>query len=248
MNFEKRVYEQEFYLNDTDDTIIDYIKLHRKDIPNLSIQNIAKDLFISPNAIMRMAKKLGYSGFSELKFSLQKEHNPTELDTVEKRVLDKLPQNIIKSFDMIDEKSLKDFIDDIIKSKKILFAGIGDSTYFCESFGRNLRCANKKVEYFHQIHDIEYASKSYTDRDLVIIISASGQIERLIRLAEKVKKQGSLVYCITHFGNNPLNEVCDKQLCFWGERHIVHGYNVTDRSGLMMLINLICEEYWSINY
>lgn len=76
MDFEKRVYEKEFNLNDTDDSIIEYIKSRRADIQNLSIQNIAKELFISPNAIMRTAKKLGYSGFSELKFSLQKENNP----------------------------------------------------------------------------------------------------------------------------------------------------------------------------
>lgn len=247
LNFEKRVYEQEFNLNDTDDTIIEYIRTNKKDIPKLSIQNIAKDLFISPNAIMRTAKKLGYSGFSELKFSLQKEQDPYQLDTVEKRVLDKLPQNIMKSFDVIDEIALNSLLKAIKVSEKILFVGIGDSTYFCELFGRHLRCANKNVEYFQQIHDIEYAAKSYTSDDLVIVISASGSIDRLINIAKNLKSKGVSVYCITHFGSNELSKVCDVQLCFWGERHIVQGYNVTDRSGLMMLIHLICKEYWIFN-
>lgn len=70
MNFEERVYEHEWQLNETDDDIIDYIQKHKSDIMKLSIQKIAADLYIAPNAVMRLSKKLEYSGFSELKFSL----------------------------------------------------------------------------------------------------------------------------------------------------------------------------------
>lgn len=244
MNFEKRIYEKEFNLNDTDDSIIEYIKSHKVDIQNLSIQSIAKELFISPNAIMRTAKKLGYSGFSELKFSLQKENNPQELDTVEKRVLDKIPQNIIKSLDVVDEIKLKELIENMKRANKILFAGIGESVYFCEIFGKNLRCVDKNVEYFQHIHDIEYTANTYTENDLIIIISASGTVQRLIDLSIKSKNRNIKTFCITHFGTNPLSEVCHGQICFWGEKRVVQGYNVTDRSGLMMVIRLICEEYW----
>ncbi len=233
MDFEKRIYQQEFHLNDTDDSIIEYIQKNQDNIQNISIQNIAKDLFISPNAIMRMAKKLGYSGFSELKFSLHQENNPTQLDTIEKKVLDKIPQNIIKSLDVIDDVVLKQLIDAMVEANKILFAGIGDSVYFCEMFGRNLRCVDKTVEYFHQIHDIEYMVNFYQEGDLIIIISASGNIERLVRLAKKAKINRSTVFCITHYGQNLLSEVCDGQLYFWGEKRVLKGYNVTDRSGLI---------------
>lgn len=129
-------------------------------------------------------------------------------------------------------------------ANRILFAGIGDSVYFCELFGNNMRCVDKKVEYFNQIHDIEYTAKSYTKDDLIIIISASGSIQRLIDLGINAKGKDVNVFCITHYGNNPLSEICDGQICFWGEKRVVQGYNVTDRSGLMMVIRLICEEYW----
>ncbi len=73
MNFEQRFYEKEFKLNDTDSSIVEYILEHRSEIDKLAIQKIASDLFISPNAVMRLSKKLGYSGFSELKFALHNE-------------------------------------------------------------------------------------------------------------------------------------------------------------------------------
>lgn len=244
MDFEKRVYDQEFRLNDTDDSIIEFIRKHRSDFQTISIHKLAEALFISPNAIMRTAKKLGYSGFSELKFSLQKEDSPEDVRTVEHRVLDRLPQNIVKSMDVLDDNVLKKFVEAMAEAKKILFAGIGDSVYFCELFGRSVRCLEKSVEYFQQIHDIEYAARHCTPEDLIVIISASGTPERLVNIAVESKKKKIPVYCITHYGDNLLSRNCDEQLCFWGEKRMVNGYNMTDRSGLMMLVRLVCEEYW----
>ncbi len=245
LTFDERASQLELKSNDTEDSILDYIRKNRAEIQNISIHKVASDLFISPNSIIRTAKKLGYSGFSELKFAIQNEDNPEELHTASNKVLDKLPQSIAKSIDVLDDNAIKKLIDKIISSDKILIAGIGDTVYFCEYFGRYLRCLNKKTEYFAQIHDIEYFSNFYESNDLVIIISVSGQSERLIKLAKKLKetKPNLQIFCITHYGQNPLSAVCDEQICFWGDKRIVNGYNVTDRSGLLMLIKIICEEY-----
>ncbi len=244
MTFEERIYDQEFKLNDTDDSVIDYIRENRSDLQNLSIQNIAKALYVAPNAIMRVAKKLGYSGFSELKFSLQQEDNPSDLQTVEKRVLDKIPQNIVKSLDVIEEADMYALVASMLAARKIVFAGVGESVCFCELFGKYLRCMDQKVEYYPQIHDIEYAVSHCEAGDLVIVISASGNTERLVALAKNAQARGIGTACITHYGKNALSEACEHHLCFWGEKRIANGYNVTDRSGLMMLIRLICEDYW----
>ncbi len=244
MIFEKRVYQHEFKLNDTDDSVVDYIRKHRADLHHISIHKMAEDLFVSPNAIMRTVKKLGYSGFSELKFSIDKEIHGSQDKSAEKRVLDRIPQNIVKSIDVLEQDSVDLLVDAMWKAEKILFAGIGDSIYFCELFGRSLRCMDRKVEYYTQIHDVEYATRNLQKGDLIIILSASGTPKRLIDIALTAKDKEATSCCITHYGNNPLSEVCDMQLCFWGEQRIVNGYNMTDRSGLMMAIRLICEEFW----
>lgn len=56
--------------------ILEYIKKHRNDVHLPSIQKMSKELYIAPNSVMRLSKKLGYSGFAELKFALQKENQP----------------------------------------------------------------------------------------------------------------------------------------------------------------------------
>ncbi len=247
MTLNERIDQEQSKFNDTDNSIIEYIQKKRIEIQHTPIQKVAEDLFISPNAIMRVAKKLGYSGFSELKFSLQieMEGEAKNINTVGNRVLDSVPENIIKTIDVIDDSVMQKMLSTMASTNNILFAGIGDSVYFCEVFGRYLRCLNKHVEYYQQIHDTEYASKHYQKGDLIVIISASGEPKRLVDLAKEAKRKGTTVFCITHFGKNPLSELCDEQLCFWGTRKVINGYNVTDRSGLMLLIRMICEQYFS---
>lgn len=216
MTFEQKVYDKEFRLNDTDDSIIEYIREHRLDMSKISIQKIAGELFISPNAVMRLARKLGYSGFSELKYSLQSEDTPKETKTITSKVFERIPNNIARTLDIDEGNDIKKLVADMDKAKKILFVGVGDSVYFCELFGRYLRCLGKKVEYFHQIHDLEYAASQYEHGDMIVIISASGSTPRLVELAKKVKKKNVQLVCMTHYGENPLSKICDMQVCFWG--------------------------------
>ncbi|MGL4605965.1 MAG: MurR/RpiR family transcriptional regulator [Eubacteriaceae bacterium] len=244
MLFDERVNLQEFKLNDTDDSIIEYIQENRKRICDISIKKMAKKLFISPNSIMRAARKLGYSGFSELKYAISAEENKNGINTVQHNVLSRMPQNIVRSMDVMDEIVLQQVVETMLKANKVIFAGVGDSVYFCEMLGKNLRCLNKEVEYYQQIHDMEFSAKKSTKEDVIIIISASGEKSRLVDIAKRGIKNGAKTVAITSYGENPLNRCCDLTLFFWGEQRIVNGYNVTDRSGLMMLIRMISEKYW----
>lgn len=246
MTFEERVFHHEFQLNDTDDDIIDCIRKNREQIMKLSIQKIAAELYIAPNAIMRLSKKLGYSGFSELKFAIQKELEPEEEEkSISARLLEQLPANIVKTLDTIDMLTIKKAAAMMKKAGCCIFAGVGDSTYFCEMLGKNLRCLDRSVQFYQQIHDMFYAVRHGGDEDLLIIISARGENDRLIELAREARERHMPVISITHFCENRLTQASDLNLYFWGEDREVQGYNVTDRSGLMVLVRLLSEEFWS---
>ena len=79
---------------------------------------------------------------------------------------------------------------------------------------------------------------------MLIIISARGENDRLLDLAREARDIGMPVVSITHFYGNRLADAADVNLYFWGEDREVQGYNVTDRSGLMVLVRLLSEEFW----
>ena len=100
------------------------------------------------------------------------------------------------------------------------------------------------MQFYQQIHDMFYAVRHGGREDMLIVISARGENDRLIGMAKEAKGMGMPVVSITHFCENRLAKACDVNLYFWGEDREVQGYNVTDRSGLMVLVRLLSEEFW----
>lgn len=244
MTFNERVDAKQDLLNETDDMILIYIREHITEVSSLTIQKMSQELFVAPNAIMRFSKKLGYSGFSELKFAIQNEHHPVNSITLERQLMDMLPSNIVKTMDIIDMNQLEMVAKAIYQSRCCILVGVGDSNYFCELLGKNLRCVDCNVQYYTQIHDMIYSVEHGSSDDIILIISARGQNQRLVDLAQKARAKGMQTVSITHMKENPLAELATYKLYFWGEYRTVQGYNVTDRIGLMVLIRLLSEVFW----
>lgn len=57
-------------LNDSEKKIIQFVVSNPKSCSKLSLSKLAKKLYVSESAIFRLCKKLGLSGYSELKFDL----------------------------------------------------------------------------------------------------------------------------------------------------------------------------------
>lgn len=239
MKFEERVLKHEFQLNDTDDQIIDYIRVNKHRIHELSIQTVAKAVYTAPNSVMRLAKKLGYTGFSQLKVLIQDEDNEKELISKSK-----IPTNVIKTIDLIDYDKLYDAAKKMKSCKTIHFIGVGDSSSYCEMMVRHVRCLDKRAEYYQSYHDIDFQTSHCDKNDLLFIISASGENQRLIEVAKEAKERGVMTISVTHFNKNALSQIVDIPLYFYGEPRKVNGYNVDDRTGLMILLRELSEVFW----
>lgn len=57
-------------LNDSDKKILNYLLNHAAECSELSLAKLASRLYASESAIFRLCKKIGLSGYSELKFEL----------------------------------------------------------------------------------------------------------------------------------------------------------------------------------
>ena len=235
MNFDDRIRKYEYKLNETDIMIIAFIEEHRTDISNFSIKDIAGTLFIAPNAIMRLSKKLGYSGFAELKALLNAEDSTYS---------DDFPYNISKTLDLIDKTILNEVAAKIKECKTVYIFGVGDSVYFADMMWLNLKVLDKPAESHHYYDDIEYRVQNCMEDDLVIFISAKGNNEKLLEYARDLKDRGITTVSVTHFDENELSRLSDYSLYFWGEERTVSGYDVSDRTGLMIVLRALSEIFW----
>src|SRR5690554_5369958 len=54
-------------LSPSEKSILDYLVANKGALKDLSVESVAKASFTSPASVVRMAKKLGYSGFKDFK-------------------------------------------------------------------------------------------------------------------------------------------------------------------------------------
>jgi len=235
MNFDDRLKKYEYKLNDTDDLIVEYIQENKETISSISIKDIANSLYVAPNAIMRLCKKLDYSGFSELKALLNVEDNSNNVV---------IPYNISKTLSLIDKDILYNVAMKIKSCNKVYLFGVGDSTYYADMMCMNLKVLKKPAESFHYYLDIEYSVHNCLVDDLVIFICAKGNNERLIEYASEIKEKGTPIVLVTHFDDNDMSKLADFNLYFWGEERKVSGYDVSDRTGMMIVLRALSEVYW----
>lgn len=59
---------EKYQLNKTESQILAYMNDHRVELKNLGIREIAKKSFVSTATIINMAKKMNFTGYSELVF------------------------------------------------------------------------------------------------------------------------------------------------------------------------------------
>lgn len=238
MKFEDRVQVYEYKLNDTDDQIIDYIKDNKEEVLNISIQKLAEKLFTVPNTIVRLAKKLGYDGFSELKAALKIESKD------ENEFFSNIYYNVKKTYEIIDMETIDRAAKKIKECRDIYFYGIGDSIPFCEMMTKNLRCVGKKAEFFAYPHDMIYNAENINIKDLVFIISTSGETKQLIEACNIVKRKGVFIISLTHLSDNSISRLSDIALYCWSPKENLNNYNITDRTSLMIVLRNLSEHYW----
>lgn len=238
MKFQDRVQIYEYKLNDTDDQILEYITKNKDEVINLSIQKLAQKLFTVPNTIVRLSRKLGYEGFSELKLALKLENNKETIN------FSPMSYNINKTYEIMDIKAIEKTAKKIEECKNILFYGIGDSIQFCEMMTKNLRCVGKKAEFFIHPHDIIYSAENINPKDLVFVISTSGETKQLLDAISIVKDRGAFIISITHLSENSVAKLADINLYCWVPKQKLNNYNITDRTSLMIVLRKLSEYYW----
>lgn len=64
-------YSQVENLNEAEMCVYNYVVKNLKHILNLSVRELADEAHVSTATVMRFCKKMGYSGFSELKYKIK---------------------------------------------------------------------------------------------------------------------------------------------------------------------------------
>lgn len=199
-------------LNDVETVAINYILAHLDEVKGLTIRDLASKSFVSKSTILRMANKLGFDGFSELKFYMTSQNMPNliEKSSYDGLSLFSLFLNTLTS--IFYQEKLQQAAEQIKEASSLIFMGIGTSGTLAEygvKYFRNLGIKAYAIEDIYQPLVIDGG-----ERPVFLILSVTGGRVPLIDAVMKIKQQKVPIISITNDSESTLTQLSDISLCY----------------------------------
>lgn len=226
--------------------ILQYIHDNENRISKMSIQTFAKEINYSTSTVLRFCRKLGFSGFPELKFFLRhQEQEPSKKNS--NYSIESIKKSIIT--DLEGTTSLMN-TDDLLQIAKLLSsnipiyihlpAGLTDiSVNYLESMLFISGCQNIYKSHASKMthHYIQTLDKG----NIFIFISNSGKFETTLNLAKEAKLHGMIVISISSIENNDLAEISNYNIRFFSKKTENEGADSTSRFCTFFVLSTFIE-------
>lgn len=253
-----RIQEYSSIASSTERVILSFIRNNMKEVMDMNTKLLSEKTFSSPATIIRLCRKLGFSGYKELQRSLIYEialsaeqsqtfdNNITANDSTE-MVIDKVAYNSIVSIEntrkLFDASIIDECVDLISQASTIFLFGIGSSLLVARDAYLKFLRVNKRVMLSDDWHAQLLQAKNISRNDLAIIISYSGLTKEMITCAEAVRDKGAPILSISRFEETPLSKLSDYVLSVSTQEQIFRSGAMASRIAQLSVIDVLYMVY-----
>ena len=239
-------------MTDVDKKIADYINENKESISKLSVSELSKKSNVSSASIVRFSRKLGYSGFGELKIEIAKDltlnskdysyivkDSDVGINNIVNNITNKSIETIANITKLNELGTIEKAIEKIINSKNVYIFGVGASSLVALDLQQKLLRINKPAITFLDSHTQLMVSSNLNKDDIAISISYSGKSKEVIKSIENAKINGTKCISITKYGENDLTNMCDINLFVPNIENNLREGAISSRIAMLTLIDII---------
>ncbi|RKD29496.1 MurR/RpiR family transcriptional regulator [Thermohalobacter berrensis] len=231
-------------LNKSEFEVLSYISNNIDKISKMTISDLAKQTFVSTTTVIRLCKKLGYSGFSELKYELKRiRKEKTKLNSLNyDELIKKHLIDVEKTCELINEDTIGRIIE-LIADKKVHFFGKGLSSIACEYIINQFLSINLLAINYTSTHIAYLSADKMNENDVVFVLSLSGETKQSLKVAKIAKSRGATVVSITCMGINSLSKLADINLYVYAQDDETVEFDNKSRATVLILFQIILDTY-----
>ena len=205
-------------LTKTNKLIADYFKDRPAEGRYLTSSAIADQLGVAQSSVSRFATDvMGYSSFREMQLDISTMTDMGTDEILQTDTASEIKEKILRQTkDMMeladstnDSSTYEDIIDLIINANNIICFGMGNSGLFAEYLSNRLIRLGFSSFYSDNSHTMRTSAISFTNNDLIIILSESGNTEDIIKLAKIAMIRSVPLVAITGDPNSELAMMAD---------------------------------------
>lgn len=212
--------------SDVEKIIANYILERGEQIKHDSARYIAGQVYTAPSSVTRLCQRLGFEGYPAFREAYLKEiaylcshfqridaNHPFERKDGPIRVANKISalygEIIDDTLSLITVEQMQTVVKIFETCRIIHVVSLGAHGHLAYPFREKMMKIGIQVD-INQFSDIAYYQANVAKKDEVFLfISYSGELENVIKVADKAKQRGIPTICFTSFGHNCLSEVCD---------------------------------------
>lgn len=263
----QKIEEVSIQYGDARKNIAEFLLKERSHIKNYSMQQIADRTYTSKPTLVRFAKNVGYSGWTEFikEFLTESHYLETHFSDVDPNMpfskennINEIIQKIVKiqieslqdTADIMDGSKIEEAGQMILSARHVVVFGISPNTIIGELFKRKMASIGKLI-YITKMGEFGITANSLNEEDCAILISYSGNNKNRDPMSyiETLKEKGVKLIGITSDGDNYIRDNIPCTLTIsTHERLFTKISGFATEESINFILNIVFAYCFSLNY
>lgn len=244
MDLQELVNAHQSRLSDTEGEILAFMLNHEEFVADSTISALAHKTFTSTSSIIRLTKKLGFSGFAELKFFVKNslaEKKKDKIDFIESGRLD-----ILRTYEALEATDFSPIIQKLAGARTIYCYGTGFAQRNAiQEFAKSMLACGKFVHVIPASNEFKGSLGVISPQDLVLVVSLSGETPSALPTVQALAARKIPMVAVTALGVNSISAAADHSLHYestgtslTSQREPYHSF-----VGLSVLLDYLVRQY-----
>ncbi|MCU0514060.1 MAG: MurR/RpiR family transcriptional regulator [Anaerolineae bacterium] len=205
-------------LSDKERVIVNYLLDTGPPVSHLTIASVARVHEVSEAMIVKLAKKLGYNGFRDLRDRIARYSQLPVTDLYQEIDRDDSPEIIVRKIFRTAIQALEETIAILdmahfLQAVTLLsharqrdFYGVGGSATIIKDASHKFLRIGIRTTVYDDAHLMMMSAALLTAEDVVLAVSHSGQTSAVLEAARLARRNGAKVIALTNYPNSALAE------------------------------------------
>jgi len=239
------------YLTPLEARVVDMMVARRDFDETTQLQTIADDAGVSGAMIVKIAKKLGFSGFKDFRTGivdynrlptadLHQEISPDDTSAeIAQKVFRTSIHALEETLSILDPHAFDRAVDLIANARQRDFYGIGGSAQIARDVAHKFLRIGVRAQVFDDAHMMLMSAALLREGDVVVAFSHSGTTTAVIEPVELARKRGARTIALTNYATSPLADIADVVLCSTAQGSPLLGENAAARIAQLIIFDAV---------
>lgn len=230
--------------SETERDILAFMLENEEFVSEATISSLAHRTFTSTSSIIRLTKKLEFSGFAELKYFIKASLNKA-IESPE-NFIESGKDDILRTFEFLEGYDLQPVLEKLHGARSVYCYGTGYAQRNAvQEFAKSMLSCGRFTHVIPAHNEFAGSAQAMTSEDLVIIVSLSGNTEQIRETVNLLSLRKIPMIVITAFGMNYMSSVAQHSLHYGATPRTIPTQRTPYHSfiGLNVLLDYVVRRY-----